>query len=166
MRKTRLRPFVNVWVCIADFFQNFIFPVTYENKRTSHILYIWNRKCTSRSRSTIFAATPFDGKCQNLQTSFFTFTLFAMIRPVRKKVTETHRHACTYRNGQAHSYRRNLAVLPKKSFLCTLKRQNAVPKYTFSTIIIPIMSITVYFHLNECWFLPCFPLKAIYLTVA
>ena len=27
----------------------------------------------SRSPSTIFTMTPFDGKCQNLQTSFFTF---------------------------------------------------------------------------------------------
>ena len=37
-------------------------------------------KNKSRSRSTIFAITPLDGKCQNLQWHFFTFLIFAKFR--------------------------------------------------------------------------------------
>ena len=48
-------------------------------------------KTRSRSRSTIFATTtPFDDKCQNIQTSFFTFVIFAMVRPVQTIVTDRH----------------------------------------------------------------------------
>ena len=32
---------------------------------------------------------PFDGYCQNLQV-FFTFLIFAKVRPVRKKVEDTY----------------------------------------------------------------------------
>ena len=39
---------------------------------------------------TIFEMTPFCGKCQNLPTSFFTFLIFAKVRPVRTKATDTH----------------------------------------------------------------------------
>ena len=35
---------------------------------------------------------PFDGKCQNLQTAFFTFLIFAMVWPVRSIVTDRHIH--------------------------------------------------------------------------
>ena len=48
------------------------------------------KKWKLRSQSTIFVMTPFDGKCQNLQMSFFTFLILAKVRSVRKKVTETH----------------------------------------------------------------------------
>ena len=34
---------------------------------------LWPSKSRLKSRSTIFAMTPLDGKCQNLQTSFITF---------------------------------------------------------------------------------------------
>ena len=33
----------------------------------------------SRSRSTIFTMTPYDGRCQNLQTSFFALLIFAKV---------------------------------------------------------------------------------------
>ena len=47
--------------------------------------------------------TPFDGKdgkCQNVQTSFITFLIFAKVRPVRTKLTgtlaDTHTHTHTH----------------------------------------------------------------------
>ena len=74
-------------------------------------------KSRSRSRSTIFAVTPFHAKCQYLQTSFFTFLILAQVRPVRTIVTDKHTHRNTHwhiqRTEQAHRYRRNLAYLPK-----------------------------------------------------
>ena len=104
---------------------------------------------------------------QMSKSTNFLFCLIYAFRYVTTCAKESNRHADTYRNGQAHSYRRQLVDLPKKSFLCTLKRQNVIPKYTFSTIIIPIMSTTVYFRLNECCFLSCFPPKSvIYRSVA
>ena len=36
----------------------------------------------SRPPSIIFAITPFDGKCQNLETSFFTFLIFTKVLSV------------------------------------------------------------------------------------
>ena len=85
----------NLWPCIADFFHNFSFAATYEDKRISQILNICNRKSRSSSKSTIFAMTSFDDNCQSLQTSFFTFFIFAKVRPVRPKVTDTHTHKRT-----------------------------------------------------------------------
>ena len=41
--------------------------------------------------------TPFDGKYQNLQTAIFTFWIFANVRPVRTKVTDTHTQTHTHR---------------------------------------------------------------------
>ena len=49
------------------------------------------------SRRKFVAMTPFDGYYQNLQTSFFIFFIFAKIRHVRSKVTDTHRHIHTQR---------------------------------------------------------------------
>ena len=51
---------------------------------------VWLWKFRSRSQIKIFAMTPFDGKCQDLQTSFFTFYIFIKVRPVRTKVIYTH----------------------------------------------------------------------------
>ena len=48
-----------------------------------------NTKCRLILRNTIFAMTPFDGKCQNLQTSIF---VLANMRPVRTKATHRHTH--------------------------------------------------------------------------
>ena len=44
-----------------------------------------------QSRSTIFTMNNDANrcKCQNLQTFFFTFCIFAKVRPVRTKVTDT-----------------------------------------------------------------------------
>ena len=57
------------------------------------------------SQSTIFAVKPFDGKCQKpTTTSFFTFLIFAKVRPVLRKVTNKHRQTHSHRrNRQAHS---------------------------------------------------------------
>ena len=49
---------------------------------------VWPWKRRSRSWHTIFSMTLFDGKCQNLQTSFFTFFIFAKVKPVWTKVTD------------------------------------------------------------------------------
>ena len=53
------------------------------------------------------------------------FTFFsAKVRPVRTKVTHTqrhthtHTHTHTHRNGQVHSYKRNLADLPHSNDAC------------------------------------------------
>ena len=46
---------------------------------------------------------PLDGKCQNVQTSFFTLFIFAEVRPV----------FAIHRDEQTHTYMRNLADLPK-----------------------------------------------------
>ena len=111
--KTVLTPFDhNVWMCIVVFFHNFSCLATYENKWISHILNISNRKCKSRSRNTIFAMMPFDGKCQNLETSV-TFFIFAKLQSVWTKVTETHR------NRQIQH--QNLSDLPKKQVLILRK---------------------------------------------
>ena len=68
-------------------------------------------KSRSRSGITIFTDT-IRGKCQNLPKSFFTFLIFIKVWPVWTKVTDkTDRHRRG--NGQAHSYMRNLADLPK-----------------------------------------------------
>ena len=79
-------------------------PVTYENKRISHILKILIRKYRSRLWNTIFAMTPFDGKCQNQQTSFFTiFFIFAKVQPGRKKVTDTRTNRQTDRQTDTYT---------------------------------------------------------------
>ena len=39
----------------------------------------------SKSRSTIFANDTFDGKCQNQQTSFCTFFIFAKVWPMQAR---------------------------------------------------------------------------------
>ena len=49
---------------------------TKTSKQISHILNIRKRKYRSRSRNTIFAMTPFDGKYHNLKTTFFSFLIF------------------------------------------------------------------------------------------
>ena len=76
-------------MCIAEFCHSFTFPATYENKRISHIVNISNRKCRSRSPSSIFAIMPFDGKCQKIYKRHFTFFIFACTTeenaPVRQK---------------------------------------------------------------------------------
>ena len=50
----------------------------------------------SRPRSTIFAISAFDGKYQNLQTSFFTFFIFTKVRPMLTKVTDTRTDTQTH----------------------------------------------------------------------
>ena len=42
------------------------------------------------SQSTIFAVTSFDGNCQNLETSFFTFLIFGNVRHARTIAKDTH----------------------------------------------------------------------------
>ena len=64
---------------------------------------------------------PFDCKCQNLQTSFCTFLIFAKVWPVQTIVTDTQAH----RNGQAHSYRRNHEYLSKNTTTAACFRQKA-----------------------------------------
>ena len=53
---------------------------------------IWPPKSTSRSRSTIFSISPFDGKCQNLLTTFSTFLILAKMWPVRTILTDRQSH--------------------------------------------------------------------------
>ena len=65
-------------------------------------------KSRSRLWTAIFTITSFDDKCKNLQTSFFYIFIFAMVRPVQTKLTDTDGHT----NEIAHSYKRNLADLP------------------------------------------------------
>ena len=70
------------------------------------------------------------GKCQNLQTSFFTFFIFTKVLPVRTKVTDTDNQTDrqtdtqTHINGQAHGYRGNLVDLPKNSGFHVHQRYN------------------------------------------
>ena len=48
-------------------------------------------KSRSRSRSAILAITPFDGKYQHLQTSFFIyFFIFVKVWPLRITLTDRH----------------------------------------------------------------------------
>ena len=78
-------------MCIADFFHNLSFPATYGNKKNiSLILSIWNRKYRSRSRSTIFAMTPLDGKSQNLQ---FQLQICLKRQPINRRVRRVIEHA-------------------------------------------------------------------------
>ena len=49
-----------------------------------------SKKSSSRSRRAILAITSFDDKCQHLQTSYFTFFIFAKVWPLRTIVTDTH----------------------------------------------------------------------------
>ena len=76
-------------MCIAEFCHSFTFPATYENKRISHILNISNRKCRSRSPSTIFAILPFDGKCQKSTNVIFTFFIFACTTEENAPMSQT-----------------------------------------------------------------------------
>ena len=50
--------------------------------------------------------TSFDGKRQNLQTSFFAFFIFAKVRPIGTLLTDTHTrmHARTYARTHAHTH--------------------------------------------------------------
>ena len=109
-RKTGLTPFDRKCMNMYRWnFYNFICQAIFEIIRISHILNIWNRKCRSRSRSTISAMMSFDGKCQNLQPSLFTFVY--VYANESNTHTQTQKH--THKNRQAHSYRQNLADLTK-----------------------------------------------------
>ena len=55
--------------------------------------------------------TPFDGKCKSLRTSFLTCFFFATVLSVLTILTVKHTDG-QHRNGQAHSYMRNLTYFP------------------------------------------------------
>ena len=91
---------------------------------------LWPSNSRSKSLSTIFAMTQFDSKCQNIQTSFFSFLIFAKVWLGRTIVThrQTHTHTLTHphthRNEQAHGYGRNLADLLTYQY-SLFKQQNS-----------------------------------------
>ena len=74
---------VKIYKCLP---QIFVLSYHFRDIQISNFLPLKNR---SRSQSTIFPITPFDGKYQNLQTSFFTFLICAKVWPVRTKLTYT-----------------------------------------------------------------------------
>ena len=55
----------------------FALALTVSGILTFQIFYI--QKVGQGHGVTIFAVKPFDGKCQNLKTSFFTFLIFAEV---------------------------------------------------------------------------------------
>ena len=67
-------------------------------------------KSRSSSWSTIFAMTPINCKCQNLQTSF---CIIAKIRPVRTIVTHTRTHTNIHTETDMAMAIGEMAVLPR-----------------------------------------------------
>ena len=59
----------------------------------------------------IFAVTPFNGKCQDLQTSNFRFLIFAKMWPMWTILADTYTDGNT--ETEIDKPRRNLADLPK-----------------------------------------------------
>ena len=94
--KTVLKPSIrkcwNVYCCIF-----FIILASGNIRKRMNLtnVYIWNRKCRSRSRNRKTGLTPIDFKCLNVYYRFFIFLIFTEVRPLRKKVTDTPRHTET-----------------------------------------------------------------------
>ena len=76
-----------------------------------------------------FAMMEFDCKCQNLQTTFFIFLIFAMVRPVRMKVTYTHRHRST------HTETDKLIAIGKILQMCLKTAHRSLQHSTWSMVI-------------------------------
>ena len=89
--------------------------------------------------------TPFDSKCQTLQTTFFIFVIlakdfviFAMRTILADRYTQINTHA--HRNEECHGNRRNLAGLPENaskaeaSSVFSWKSFRAIPSKYFSLL--------------------------------
>ena len=70
------------------------YAFTFSEILTFSIFYL--QKVGQCQRVQFFTMAPFDGKFRFVQTSFFTFWIFAKVRPVRMKVTQTHTHTHTH----------------------------------------------------------------------
>ena len=86
---------VKIYKCLAHIFARSTYRV-----RDVKFLNIWLLKVGQGHGVLYFLISPFDGKCQNLHTSFLTFFLFS---PVLAIVTDTQRHTETHRDTQRHT---------------------------------------------------------------
>ena len=72
------------------------------------MLIVWPLRSRSRSRCTIFALTPFNGKCQHLQMLLVTFSIFIKVCLLRTITTDRRKRR--HKTGQGQC---NFADLPK-----------------------------------------------------
>ena len=104
---------VKIYKCIPHIF---VLALTISEKYK--FCNLLSPKSGSWSQSAIFAITQFDCKCQNLQISFFTLLIFAMVSPVltiltharERARTNMHTYTHTHRNRQASGFKRILQI--------------------------------------------------------